>query len=139
MTDLNDLNVIGRLTKDSLLAYTTQGMAILSLTIAVNRDRKTNDGTIQETSFFDVELRGKIAESLSHYLKKGKQVAINGSLVQNRWKNENGETRAKIKIIANSCQMLGAKPQESTQPQFTPQEEIQSQQSNSFDDEIPFF
>lgn|SRR5512133_1111895 len=104
--DMNCVNLIGRLTRDAELKYTSGGLAISRFSIAVNRRKKNGDTWEDEASFFDVTLFGKSAESVNQYLTKGKQVAIKGELHQDRWEQE-GQARSKVGIIAESVQLLG--------------------------------
>lgn len=106
MADLNHVTLIGRLTKDAELKYTQGGLAISSFSIAVNRRRKNGDEWIDEVSYFDVNLYGKPAESLKQYLTKGKQVAVDGELRQDRWVKD-GQNHSKVSIAANNVQLLG--------------------------------
>ena len=104
MTDLNRVVLIGRLTRDAELRQ--NGTIISSFSIAVNRKRKQGDEWVDEANFFDVCLFGKQAESLQKYLTKGKQVAIDGELKQDRWEKD-GQNRSKVVVISNSIQLLG--------------------------------
>jgi single-strand DNA-binding protein len=106
--DVNYIIIIGRLTRDAELKYTNSGLAVSSFSVAVNRRKKSGDNWEDEVSFFDSSLFGKRAESLNQYLAKGQQVAIEGSLVQDRWEQE-GQKRSKIKIFANNIQLLGGR------------------------------
>lgn len=104
--DLNHVALIGRLTRDAELKYTSAGFAISTFSIAVNRRRKSGDQWTEEASFFEVNLYGKSAESLKPYLVKGKQVAVDGELRQDRWEQE-GQPRSKVVVAANNVQLLG--------------------------------
>ncbi len=106
MADINQVILIGRLTRDADLKYTSGGFAISNFSIAVNRRRKNGDQWIDEASFFDINLYGKSAESLKQYLVKGKQVAVEGELRQDRWEQD-GQPRSKVVIAANNVQLLG--------------------------------
>lgn len=106
MADLNSVNIIGRLTRDAELKYTTGGMAIANFSIAVNRRRKSGDQWTDEVSFFDINLFGKAAEGLKQYLLKGKQVGICGELRQDRWEKD-GQSHSRVYIVANDIQLLG--------------------------------
>jgi single-strand DNA-binding protein len=106
MADLNHVTLIGRLTRDAELKYTPGGLAISSFSIAVNRRRKSGDQWIDEVSYFDINLYGKPAESLKQYLTKGKQVAVDGELRQDRWEKD-GQNHSRIYIAANNVQLLG--------------------------------
>ncbi len=105
-TDLNHVVLIGRLTRDAELKYTASGMAVCKFSIAVNRNRKQGDSWVEEASFFDITLWGRSGEAIVQYLVKGKQVAINGELRQDRWEQD-GQNRSKVEVIANNVQLLG--------------------------------
>jgi single-strand DNA-binding protein len=104
MADLNRVVLIGRLTRDAELRQ--NGTAVSNFSIAVNRKRKQGDEWVDEANFFDICLFGKQAESLQKYLAKGKQIAIEGELKQDRWEKD-GQNRSKVVVIANSIQLLG--------------------------------
>jgi single-strand DNA-binding protein len=106
MADINHVTLIGRLTRDAELKYASNGFAIASFAIAVNRRRKNGDQWVEEASFFDINLFGKSAEALKQYLVKGKQVAIGGELRQDRWEQD-GQSRSKVVVIANNVQLIG--------------------------------
>lgn len=104
--DLNHVTIIGRLTRDADLKYTSNGFAVSNFSIAVNRRRKNGDQWIDEANFFEITLYGKSAETLKPYLVKGKQVAVDGELRQDRWEQD-GQPRSKVVIAANNVQLLG--------------------------------
>ena len=106
MADLNHVTLIGRLTKDAELKYTQGGLAISNFSIAVNRRRKSGDQWIDEVSYFDINLYGKPAGSLKQYLTKGKQIAVDGELRQDRWEKD-GQNHSRVVIVANNVQLLG--------------------------------
>lgn len=106
MADVNHVILIGRLTRDAELKYTSGGMAVCKFAIAVNKRRKQGEQWVDEANFFDIVLWGRSGESLNQYLVKGKQVAIEGELHQNRWEQD-GQARSKIEIMANNVQLLG--------------------------------
>ena len=104
--DLNHVTLIGRLTRDAELKYTSGGFAVSNFSVAVNRRRKSGDQWMEEASFFEINLYGKSAENLKPYLTKGKQVALDGELRQDRWEQD-GQSRSKVVIVANNVQLLG--------------------------------
>ena len=106
MVDLNHVVLIGRLTRDSELKYTSSGQAVSKFSIAVNRRKKSGDQWEDEANFFFIVLWGKQGESLNQYLVKGKMVAVDGELRQDRWQQD-GQNRSKVEIVANSLQLLG--------------------------------
>jgi len=106
MTDINKIILVGRLTKNAELKYTNSGTALTKISIAVNKSRKQNDEWINEVSFFDCIVWGKLGESISKYLIKGKQVCIEGELQQYKWEQD-GQKRNKVNIVVNNIQLFG--------------------------------
>lgn len=106
--DLNTVVLCGNLVRDCELKYTQGGMAIGNISIASNRSKKQSDGTYtSEVSYFDIVLFGKTAENLKQYLTKGKKVAVQGFLKQDRWTDQQGNNRSRVSIIAENLQLLG--------------------------------
>lgn len=106
MQDQNSLNIVGRLTKDAELKYTAAGTPVASFSIAVNRSVKKGDQWEDEASFFECVFFGALAEAVSKYLLKAKQVAITGSLKQDRWQGSDGSNHSKVKIIVDQLQLF---------------------------------
>jgi single-strand DNA-binding protein len=106
MADVNHVILVGRLTRDAELKYTPSGFPISTFSLALNRNKKNGDQWVEEAHYFDVELFGKSAESLKTYLVKGKQIAVEGELRQDRWEQD-GQKRSKVKIAASNVQLLG--------------------------------
>lgn len=109
MADVNRVIEIGHLTRDEEIKYTPGGMAIGNVSIAVNRRVKKGQEWVDESNYFDVVIFGKQAESLQRFLTKGKQIAVDGFLKQDRWQDQNGANRSAVKIVANDIQLLGGK------------------------------
>ncbi len=121
MTDINSVVLCGRLTRDAELKYTSGGMAIADLSIAVNSSKKVGDTWEDQANFFDVSLFGKRAEALTPYLTKGVQLAVSGSLSQDRWERD-GQKRSKVTIKANNIQLMSIKSE--SQPRNEPEEDL---------------
>jgi len=109
MADINHVVLVGRLTRDSELKYTTSGQAVCKFSVAVNRRRKNGDQWEDEANYFDVVLWGRQGESLASFLLKGKLVGVDGELRQDRWQQD-GQNRSKVEIVANNIQLLGGNP-----------------------------
>ena len=143
MTDLNHVIEIGRLTRDISerdFAYTTAGKARLNLSIAVNRSEKRGGEWADKVSFFDVTVWGKTAENIRPYLHKGKQIAVDGYLDQQRWEKD-GVKYSKVVIIADNVQLLGGNEngQQSAPQAQQPAGDYQSAGSgDDFPEDIPF-
>jgi single-strand DNA-binding protein len=107
MSDLAVAVIVGRLTRDAELKYTNSGQAVCHFSVATGSRRKKGDQWVEESSFWDVDLWGKQGESINQYLTKGKLVAVEGSMRQDKWEQD-GQTRSKIQITANTVQLLGS-------------------------------
>lgn len=107
MNDVNSVALIGRLAKDADIKYLQSGTAVVNFNLAVNESVKNGNSWNERASFFDVVFYGRQGEGLSRYLDKGKQVAITGTLQQQRWQKD-GMTKSKIVIIAKTIQLLGS-------------------------------
>ena len=114
--DINSLIIVGRLTRDAELKYTAAGQALSAFAVAVNRKVKRGDAWEEEGNFFDVVYWGRGAEAVNQYLLKGKQIAIDGSLKQDRWQDSEGNNRSKVVISADNVQLLGGQSQNGHAP-----------------------
>ena len=123
--------LLGRLTKPVELKYLPSGTAVCDLSVAVGEKRRTKDGDLSEkTHFFDVTVFGKQAESCNEYLVKGQEVLIDGKLVQDRWEDNDGKNRSRVKVNANFVH-FGSKPKNAEQGEY-------SQPRAYADDNVPF-
>ena len=148
MADLSIAVIVGRLTRDAELRYANSGQAICVFSVATSSRKKKGDQWVDEASFWDVELWGKQGESLYQYLVKGKQVAVEGQMRQDRWEKD-GQPRMKVVINAQSIQLLGggqdkqpAKEEPRRQSPYgadgSSRAAQPSGQSDDFSDDIPF-
>jgi single-strand DNA-binding protein len=81
---------------------------VARLSIAVNRRVKRGDGWGDDANFFDLVLWGH--EGVCKYLTKGKQIAVDGELTQNRWEQE-GKTRSRVEVTVSNIQLLDGRGQ----------------------------
>jgi single-strand DNA-binding protein len=129
--DINKVICVGRLTRDAELKSVPNGQAVCKFSIAVNHSRRNGEQFENIANFFDVLVWGKQAETLHQYLVKGKAVAIDGELRQDRWQQD-GQNRSKVEIVANHVQLLGG-----GQQQGEPQN-AGAKADDGFADNIPF-
>lgn len=108
MADINRVILVGRLTRDAELKYTSGGSPVAKFGIAINRRRKVGDQWEEEANFFDVVVWGRVAEALNQYLVRGKQVGIEGELRQDRWEQD-GQKRSRVEIVASNIMLLGGR------------------------------
>lgn len=106
MADINVVILVGRLTRDPELRYTPGGTAVTSFGLAVNNRRKVGEEWKEEPCFVDIKVFGRMAETTSEFLSKGRQVAIEGRLSYSKWEKD-GQTRTKLEVTANNVQFLG--------------------------------
>jgi len=111
MENINSIVVTGNVTRDigeKDFGYIggDNGIAKLSISIAVNKNVKRNGEWTSEACFFDVEIWGKLAESMKKYLHKGKSIAVQGKLDQDRWEKD-GQNKSRVYIRAENIQLLG--------------------------------
>lgn len=135
MADLNRVSIIGRTTREigeKDYGYTPNGKAKLNLSIAVNEGYGEN----KSVSYFDVTYWGKPAEAIKAYITRGKQLAIDGRLKQDRWEKD-GRKNTRVYIIADSIQLLGGNSdggQQSAPAQTAPAQD----NGGDFPEDIPF-
>lgn len=107
MSDLNRVTVVGRLTRDPEVRYTSSGMPIVNLGLASNYRQK--DGAsgqwVEKANFFDVVGFGDRFEKLAQHLAKGRRIGVDGSLRWSSWETD-GQKRSKVEIVADTIQFL---------------------------------
>jgi len=96
---LNNVQILGTITRDIELKYTQSSTAIASFGIAYNDRWKDQQGQQQDKAhFFDVTAFGKTAENLNQYFRKGSRILISGSLNFESWQDQQGNNRSKVTI-----------------------------------------
>ena len=107
MNSINHVLMLGNLTRDPELRYTPAGTAVCQLVVALNRRWKDQAGEPQqETTFVEVTVWAKQAETVSAYLTKGRAVVIEGRLQQDTWETEAGERRSRLRVVAQRVTFL---------------------------------
>ncbi|HEY9144990.1 MAG TPA: single-stranded DNA-binding protein [Arenimonas sp.] len=105
---VNKVILVGNLGNDPDMKYTQGGMAICTLSLATSSVRKDKEGNQQErTEWHRVKLFGKLGEIAGEYLKKGRQVYIEGEIRYDKFTGQDGQEKYITEIIANEMQMLG--------------------------------
>lgn len=105
---INRTILIGRMTKDSELRRTSQGNAVASFNLAVNRNFKSNDGQ-QEADFIPCVCWNKLAENIDTYCSKGSLVGVEGSLRSRNYENSQGQKVFVVELLCDSVQFLETK------------------------------
>lgn len=140
---VNKVILVGNLGNDPEMKYSPSGVAVCTLSLATTSVRKDKEGNQQErTEWHRVKLFGKLGEIAGEYLKKGRQVYIEGEIRYDKFTGQDGVEKYFTDIVANEMQMLGGgggedKPQRSERPRRAQQE--QPAGDDPFpDSDIPF-
>ena len=107
MSSLNKVIIIGRLGRDPELRYLPSGKAVANIAVATSEKFKDKQGQQQEhTEWFNVSMFDRLAEIAGEYLKKGSLVYLEGRQRTEKWKDNDGNDRTSVKLLANQMQML---------------------------------
>ena len=112
MASLNKVMLIGNVTRDPEVKYTPKGSAVADLGLAINRNYTNQTGEkIEEVTYVDVELWGRLAEIAGEYAKKGRSIFIEGRLRIDSWEDkQSGQKRNRLKVVGEVLQLLGSRP-----------------------------
>lgn len=99
---LNQIVIMGRLTRDPELRRTGSGTAVASFTLAVDRDFSGKDGGEKETDFIDCVAWRQTGEFVSKYFSKGRMAVVTGRLHIRGWTDKDGNKRRTAEVIADS-------------------------------------
>ena len=135
MSDLNEVVISGRLTRDSELSSTPSGTAVTDVIIASNRVWSKDSDRQEETTFVDVTIWGRQAESLQNYLVKGRHVMVVGRLKLNKWETDEGDKRSKLTMVAEKINLTpgGARNNNGQSPSAS-----QEKERATATEEVPF-
>jgi len=104
---INNVTLVGRLTRDPELKYSQSGVAVCNGNIAVNRNFKSNDG--QDADFINfVTFKGG-AEALANYQRKGNLIGLTGRIQTRNYENKEGKRVYVTEVVADSVQFLESK------------------------------
>ncbi|QGN29160.1 single-stranded DNA-binding protein [Enterococcus casseliflavus] len=111
---INNVVLVGRLTKDPDLKYTGSGTAVATFTLAVNRNF-TNQSGEREADFINCVIWRKPAETLANYAKKGVLIGVTGRIQTRSYDNQQGQKVYVTEVIADNFQLLESKKADSSQ------------------------
>ena len=115
---MNNVVLIGRLTKDPQIRYTSgSNTAVASFTIAI--DRPARQGEQKQADFPRIIVFGRQAESCEKYLEKGMRVGISGRIQTGSYQNRNGDTVYTTDVVANRVEFLEWKNQVPQVPSYS--------------------
>ncbi len=107
---LNRVILIGRLTRDPELRYTTNGKPVVRFTLAVDRQRAPQGE--RSTDFIDIVAWEKLAETVHNYLNKGRLAAVQGRLQVRSYEAKDGQRRRVWEVVADQVSFLDRPPSE---------------------------
>jgi single-strand DNA-binding protein len=151
MASVNKVIIVGNLGRDPEVRYTPDGASIANVTIATTdtwKDKATGEKK-EATEWHRVVFFGKLAEIVGQYLKKGRQVYVEGALRTRKWQDKEGQERYTTEIVASEMKMLGSRegmsdapPRESAASgggnRAAASAQPASANFNDFEDDIPF-
>lgn len=106
---LNQVNLMGNLTRDPELRQTPNGQNVCSFSLALNRSYKDSSGEWQEaTDYIDIVAWGPLAERVAQYLSKGRRCLVVGRLQSRSWEQD-GQKRSKVEVLANDVTFLDSR------------------------------
>ena len=149
---VNKVLLLGRLGRDPDLRFSQNQTPICNFSLATSERRKDASGQWSDhTEWHNIIAFGKTAENCSNYLKKGREVFIEGKIQTRKWQDKEGKDRYTTEILANSVQFVGSKADagastSSNNNEVNPLEELKSADEISAsveevtfdDDDIPF-
>lgn len=109
---LNQIVLMGRLTRDPELRHTQSGLSVTSFTIAVDRDFGQN-GEEKQTDFIDIVAWRNTAEFVSKYFTKGRMAVVNGRLQIRDWTDKDGNKRRNAEVLADRVYFGDSKREDS--------------------------
>ena len=143
---VNKVILLGRLGKDPEMRYAPSGTAIATFSLATNHRQKSQDGEwVDKTEWHNLIAFGKTAEIAGEYLKKGRELYVEGRLQTSSWEDQQGQKKYKTEIVVSDLQMIGPKgdvsssspsekPAETTQSSAPPPPEPAAEE----EDDLPF-
>ena len=135
---INNVTLVGRLTKDVELKYTPANQAVAQFTLAVNRTFKNANGE-RESDFINCVIWRKPAENFANFAQKGALIGITGRIQTRNYENQQGQRVYITEVIAENFQMLESRSQQQGQQQAQPQQATQQSSTPNFGpDSDPF-
>jgi single-strand DNA-binding protein len=110
MASVNKVILVGNVGRDPELRYTQGGQPVASFSIATNERFKDKDGNWKDrTEWHRIVAWGRLAEICGEYLRKGRQVYVEGRIQTRDWEDKEGQKRQTTEIVILGMQMLGSR------------------------------
>ena len=137
---INNVVLIGRLTRDAELRYTPSNFAVATFNLAVNRNFKNDNGD-READFINVVMWRQQAENFANWVKKGNLVGITGRIQTRNYDNQQGQRVYVTEVVAESFQILEKKDNSANNASMENQIPPSFEKTNPMDisdDDLPF-
>ncbi len=121
---INQVTLVGRLTKDPEARKTTEGRSVLSVTVAVNRPFKNQKGQT-DTDFVLCTLWNRAADNTEKYCRKGSVVGVTGRIQTRYYDNDQGKRTYITEVVAENVRFLDSKPSSSSTSEPSKKERIE--------------
>jgi single-strand DNA-binding protein len=119
---LNQVTLMGNLTRDPELRTTPTGQNVVSFSLALNRSYRDSSGEWQEvTDYVDIVAWGPLAERVAQYMTKGRRCLVQGRLQSRNWEQE-GQKRSKVEVLANDVTFLDSRGPADSETENVPKE-----------------
>ena len=139
---LNSAILMGRITADPELKYTTGNVPVTSFTIAVDRAYKS--GEERQTDFINIVAWRQRAEFVSRWFNKGQLIAVEGSIQTRKYTDKDGNNRIAFEVVANNVHFAGSKNEQQSTPPMGEADPLTQLENDldkfglSDDDDLPF-
>lgn len=137
---INNVTLVGRLTRDPELRYTPSNIAITTFNMAVNRNFKNQDGN-READFINCMIWRQQAENFANWVKKGNLVGITGRIQTRSYENQQGQRVYVTEVVADTFQLLEKRDNSANQANIEDQMPASFGATNPLDisdDDMPF-
>ena len=138
---INNVTLVGRMTRDAELRYTPQNQAVATFTLAVNRNFKNTNGD-READFINCVIWRQQAENLANWAKKGALIGITGRIQTRSYQNQQGQRVYVTEVVAEQFQLLESQKERSNQGQSQGYGQApdfgRSEPMDISDDDLPF-
>lgn len=139
---LNNVCLVGRMTRDAELRYTPSNQAVATFSLAVNRNFKGQNGD-READFINCVIWRQQAENLANWAKKGALIGITGRIQTRNFENKQGQRVYVTEVVADTFQLLekresGHQQPVDNQPDFGRHEPMNANPMDISDDDLPF-
>lgn len=144
---INNVVLVGRLTKDPDLRYTASGTGVATFTLAVNRNFTNQDGN-RKADFINCVIWRKSAETLANYARKGTLLGVTGRIQTRNYENQQGQRVYVTEVVADNFQLMESrsdnekrqtdKPQQNTNTNNVESDPFNGSSIDIGDDDLPF-